>query len=179
MKTNSNIWSNLTLKRFVKISMTKFELYNNRSVMLIIRARTFRSSDMKTVRRVLSRCYLGDWWVLYQLGRNSNTHFFRYLLRHIEKQMFNSNGDLATRTLKKPPLPGGGLRRSPQRLSHLRTLAPEELNGHSVDDESEDEDISTVEGQHLQHTMRKRPKVKKISMPYTVWNVDWMSFISY
>ena len=22
--------------------------------------------------------------VLYQLGRNSNTHFFRYLLRHIE-----------------------------------------------------------------------------------------------
>ncbi len=138
--------------------------------MLIIRARTFRSSDIKTVRRVLSRCYLGDWWVLYQLGRNSNTHFFRYLLRHIEKQMFNSNGDLGARTLKKPPLPGGGLRRSPQRLSHLRTLAPEELNGHSLDDESEDEDIATVEGQHLQHTMRKRPKVKKISLPYTVWN---------
>ena len=38
----------------------------------------FTSSDLNTVRRVLSRCYLGDWWVLYQLGRNSNTHFFRY-----------------------------------------------------------------------------------------------------
>jgi hypothetical protein len=24
---------------------------------------------------------------LFQLGRNSNTHFFRYLLRHIEKQV--------------------------------------------------------------------------------------------
>ena len=44
----------------------------------------FRTTDLKTVRRVLSSCYLGDWWVLYQIGRNSNTHFFRYLLRHIE-----------------------------------------------------------------------------------------------
>lgn len=50
----------------------------------MFRARMFRSSDLKTVRRVLSCCYLGDWWVLYQIGRNSNTHFFRYLLRHIE-----------------------------------------------------------------------------------------------
>jgi hypothetical protein len=77
-----------------------------RSMMLIVRARTYRSSDVKTVHRVLSRCYLGDWWVLYQLGRNSNTHFFRFLLRHIEKQMFNTNGEVGTRTLKKPPLPG-------------------------------------------------------------------------
>ena len=66
-------------------------------------------------------------------------------------------------------LPGGGPRRSPQRLSHLRTLAPEDLNGHSVEDESEDEDIATVEGHKHQQTMtRKRPKVKKISLPYTV-----------
>ena len=50
----------------------------------MLRARMFRSADLKTVRRVLSSCYLGDWWVLYQIGRNSNTHFFRYLLRHIE-----------------------------------------------------------------------------------------------
>ena len=50
----------------------------------MFRARMFRSTDLKTVRRVLSSCYLGDWWVLYQIGRNSNTHFFRYLLRHIE-----------------------------------------------------------------------------------------------
>lgn len=50
----------------------------------MFRARMFRSTDLKTVRRVLSNCYLGDWWVLYQIGQNSNTHFFRYLLRHIE-----------------------------------------------------------------------------------------------
>ena len=132
--------------------------------MLILRARTFRSSDIKTVRRVLSRCYLGDWWVLYQLGRNSNTHFFRYLLRHIEKQLFSSNGE-ATRTLKRPPLPSGGMRRSPQRLPQLKTLAPEDLNGFE-EDESEDDDIATVEGHLQQLTMRKRGK--KISLPYTV-----------
>jgi hypothetical protein len=31
------------------------------------------------------------------------------------------------------------------RLSHLKTLAPEELNG--AEDDSEDEEIATVEGQ--------------------------------
>ncbi len=49
----------------------------SRSFLLLLRARLFRPSDLRTVRRILSRCYLGDWWVLYQIGRNSNTHFFR------------------------------------------------------------------------------------------------------
>ena len=44
----------------------------------------FKTQDLKIVKKILTFCYLGDWWVLYQLGRNSNTHFFRYLLRHIE-----------------------------------------------------------------------------------------------
>lgn len=44
----------------------------------------FKNTDLKVVKKILSYCYLGDWWVLYQLGRNSNTHFFRFLLRHIE-----------------------------------------------------------------------------------------------
>ena len=44
----------------------------------------FKTTDLKIVKKILTYCYLGDWWVLYQLGRNSNTHFFRYLLRHIE-----------------------------------------------------------------------------------------------
>merc|ERR1711974_208770 len=51
----------------------------------------FRVKDLKTIRRVLSYCYLGDWWVLYQIGRNSNTHFFRYLLRHIELCICHGN----------------------------------------------------------------------------------------
>ena len=52
----------------------------------------FTSSDLKTVRHVLSVCYLGDWWVLYQLGRNSNTHFYRYLLRQLESSIAGHRG---------------------------------------------------------------------------------------
>ena len=54
------------------------------AVLLVLRARMFKTSDLNIVKKILTYCYLGDWWVLYQLGRNSNTHFFRYLLRHIE-----------------------------------------------------------------------------------------------
>ena len=56
----------------------------SRAVLLVLRARMFKTSDLNIVKKILTYCYLGDWWVLYQLGRNSNTHFFRYLLRHIE-----------------------------------------------------------------------------------------------
>ena len=54
------------------------------AILLVLRARMFKTSDLNIVKKILTYCYLGDWWVLYQLGRNSNTHFFRYLLRHIE-----------------------------------------------------------------------------------------------
>ena len=69
----------------------------------MFRARMFRSADLKTVRRVLSCCYLGDWWVLYQIGRNSNTHFFRYLLRHIELC-------ICAKERQKTTAQGGGVR---------------------------------------------------------------------
>ena len=78
-------------------------------------------------------------------------------------QMFSSNGELSSRTMKRPPLPsGGGMRRSPQRLPHLKSLAVADLNG--VEEESEDDEIATVEGQ----TMRNRQRGKRISLPYTV-----------
>jgi hypothetical protein len=31
----------------------------------------------KSLKFVLSRCYIGDWFVLYQLSKNVNTYFFR------------------------------------------------------------------------------------------------------
>ena len=58
--------------------------FSSRALLLVLRARMFKNQDMKVVKKILTYCYLGDWWVLYQLGRNSNTHFFRYLLQHIE-----------------------------------------------------------------------------------------------
>ena len=52
-----------------------------RRFLIIIKIRGFTSSDMSTCKNVLSHCYLGDWFVLYQLSKNSNSYFFRYLLK--------------------------------------------------------------------------------------------------
>ena len=52
-----------------------------RRLLIIIKSRGFSDSDMNTTKSVLSHCYLGDWFVLYQLSKNSNTYFFRYLLK--------------------------------------------------------------------------------------------------
>merc|ERR1712106_381609 len=56
-----------------------------RYILIIIKTRGFTNSDLNTCKNVLEHCYLGDWFVLYQLSKNSNTYFFRYLLRHLEK----------------------------------------------------------------------------------------------
>ena len=45
--------------------------------------------NMNQKFQVLGHCYLGDWFVLYQLCKNSNSYFFRYLLRSLEKS-FNA-----------------------------------------------------------------------------------------
>jgi len=57
-----------------------------RYLLILMRTRGFSKGDASTAKTVLSNCYLGDWFVLYQLSKNSNTYFFRYLLRHLEKQ---------------------------------------------------------------------------------------------
>ena len=44
-------------------------------------------SPCPTLPQVLAHCYLGDWFVLYQLCKNSNSYFFRYLLRSLEKSL--------------------------------------------------------------------------------------------
>jgi hypothetical protein len=92
---------------------------------LVVRARMFKSSDMTTVKKVLSYCYLGDWWVLYQLGRNSNTHFFRYLIRHIEHEL----------TAKE--------RRAQREERRRHRSSAQPVNGEASD-ESEDEDEINV-----------------------------------
>jgi len=41
----------------------------------------------KSVRYVLSKSYLGDWFVLYQLGRNVNHYFMREFMKELKKDM--------------------------------------------------------------------------------------------
>jgi len=64
-----------------------------RSVMILLRTRGFTKDDFITCKSVLDRCYLGDWFVLYQLSKNSNIYFFRYLLKHLEKSLYNTHAN--------------------------------------------------------------------------------------
>ena len=41
----------------------------------------FDSDLRKHLQSILDQSQLGDWFVLYQLSKNSNSYFFRYLLK--------------------------------------------------------------------------------------------------
>ena len=59
----------------------------HRVAVLVTRVRAFSGADLWAAKRVMEHCYLGDWFVLYQLSKNSNSHFFRYLLRHMDRSL--------------------------------------------------------------------------------------------
>ena len=149
--------------RYLHIDFAKYY----RSLLLMFRARMFRTTDLKTVRRVLSSCYLGDWWVLYQIGRNSNTHFFRYLLRHIELC-------ICAKERQQKSAQVGGVRLKVTNGRHRRSHPRGGIDlgsGGNTSYEEEDDDISDcVSGGESGHrsgsngstyrgsnTMRKRP----------------------
>ena len=127
----------------------------------------FHNSDLKTVKKILSYCYLGDWWVLYQLGRNSNTHFFRYLLRHIEQDF----------TLKE--------RRAAQKEQRSRhRLRPQaqaqNLNGNGSEDSENEDDINgSGSATEIQNGSSRRRHHHKIAMAYNAWSkypINWCLF---
>ena len=57
-------------------------LYYYRAILLVVRARMFKNSDLKIIRKILSYCYLGDWWVSIATIKNMllsiNFHFSTY-----------------------------------------------------------------------------------------------------
>jgi len=124
----------------------------SRAVLLVLRARMFKTSDLNIVKKILTYCYLGDWWVLYQLGRNSNTHFFRYLLRHIEH-------DFALKEKR-------ALRE--ERRRHRRPPVNGEVGSDDSDDELnvEDANLSIVGSSGTQNGSSGRRRHHKIAMAY-------------
>ncbi len=40
-------------------------------------------------RLVMSKCYLGDWFVLYQLGKNMNMYFMREFVKDLRRELTN------------------------------------------------------------------------------------------
>ena len=71
-----------------------------RRLLIILKIRGFTSSDLSSCKNVLSHCYLGDWFVLYQLSKNSNTYFFRYLLRLMDNS-FTAQVSLSTKLFQE------------------------------------------------------------------------------
>ena len=41
----------------------------------------------KAIKSVLAKCYLGDWFVLMQISKNTNMYFFRAFIKELKSQM--------------------------------------------------------------------------------------------
>ena len=67
-------------------------LYYYRAILLVVRARMFKNSDLKIIRKILSYCYLGDWWVSIATIKNMllsiNFHFSTLYLPTTQKFYF-------------------------------------------------------------------------------------------
>ena len=51
-----------------------------------------KSKTRSTIKEVMMQCYLGDWFLLHQLSKNVNGHFFHAFLEELEKHLPASNG---------------------------------------------------------------------------------------
>ena len=61
-----------------------------RYVLILIKTRGFTHADLSTCKSVLDRCYLGDWFVLYQLSKKSNiTSLDISSIKHLEKSLYS------------------------------------------------------------------------------------------
>ena len=45
-----------------------------------LRLRHFTAQDVSLTNDLLSRCYIGDWFLLHLLAKNTSTYMFRYYL---------------------------------------------------------------------------------------------------
>ena len=43
------------------------------------------------LRYVLDQCYLGDWFLLLQLSRNTNLYFYRAFIKQLREEGFDVN----------------------------------------------------------------------------------------
>ena len=59
-------------------------------IIIIFPAQTGNTNDKgvrNAIKVVLGKCYLGDWFVLYQIGKNVNMYFFRAFIKELKIQI--------------------------------------------------------------------------------------------
>lgn len=65
---------------------------------------------------VVQRCYIGDWFVLYQIAKNCNMYFFRTFIKELRRDM-----------KKNPKVKHGPITKQPQ-MNHITKPTPSELD---------------------------------------------------
>ena len=74
-------------------------------VTIIITAQIGNTNDAearKATKIVSNKCYLGDWFVLYQISKNANMYFFRAFIKELKislvprKKKFNLSSENST-----------------------------------------------------------------------------------
>lgn len=87
----------------------------------------------KSLKYVLSRCYLGDWFVLYQLSQNVNLYFFRAFVKELRNELKDkpkrtksvsksNNASAASAPSSKVTAQNIEIRPDPDNLSEAATL---------------------------------------------------------
>ena len=47
----------------------------------------------KAIKTVMAYCYIGDWFVLYQISKNVNMYFFRAFMRELQNEVKSKSGN--------------------------------------------------------------------------------------
>ena len=54
----------------------------------------------KAIRNVMANCYIGDWFVLYQISKNVNMYFFRAFMKELQYELNTTTGKNSSLEIK-------------------------------------------------------------------------------
>jgi len=111
-----------------------------RSALLI--AQLGNTNDKKArnaIREIMSKCYIGDWFVLFQLSKNVNMYFFRAFVKELAKSL-----KLAKRSSQRSNQPKITYIEKEKVDNHLPSgplLGPKKIPDDDSDDDYIDDDV--------------------------------------
>jgi len=107
----------------------------------LLMARVGNTNDKttrKSIKAVMARCYLGDWFVLYQISKNVNMYFFRAFMRELKFELVPSrkasfNGNSLSRKNKLDTLSRNSRTQSPPLMDQLPELPGDDDENSDVE----------------------------------------------
>merc|ERR1712062_248532 len=92
------------------------------------------------IREIMSKCYIGDWFVLFQLSKNVNMYFFRAFVKELAKSL-----KLTKRSSQRSNQPKITYIEKEKVDNHLPSgplLGPKKIPDDDSDDDYIDDDLS-------------------------------------